>query len=789
MRQIYLMCLLLSLGGIANIKAQQLTQTIKGNVIDAQATYPLIGVNVILQGSNPTIGTTTDADGNFKLENVPVGRRTVAVTYVGYEPSLISNLQVNSAKEVYLEIKLQESVQKIDEAVVVGSKKKTEVTNDFAFISSRSFTVEEASRYAGSLNDPARMAANFAGIATTGDTRNDIIVRGNSPNGIIYRLEGVDIPNPNHFGTYGASGGYYSMFSQNTLANSDFLTGAFPAHYGNALGGVFDIQLRKGNNEKREYAFTFGLNGIELTAEGPFSVKSKASYLVNYRYSTMGAFDALGIDIGAPAIPKYQDINLKAHIPLKKGYVKIFGLGGMANIELKDSEAESPEDFFTQDQPSDLYSGTRMGVLGASHKNFFNERTYGELTLTMSQTFEKFEIDTLAAPGYKVGTRLRQGDFEENRYSLKYDYSQKLNKKHRFVAGAQVDILDLQFAEEKAFSDLNETRFEGNTSQYSVYTQWLYRVSNTVSMSAGLHGRYFDLTESLSIEPRANFKWQLNAKHSLNAGFGIHSQRLPSYAYFIDAPKADGTTYYKYGNVGSSKSQHYILGYNFSITNNLRLKLDGYYQNLYDVAVEKTPSYWSVVNTGGEFDGFPEDLDQLVNEGTGKNIGLELTLERFMDKGFYYLLTTSIYDSKYKGSDGVGRNTAFNGNYVFNALAGKEFEVGRKKQNTIGVDIKATLMGGKRYIPINYEASQQQRQVVYNYADAYKDKSEDYFRADLKVSYNINKPKVTHQFILDIQNLSNKQNVFKENYNLSTGKFTTEYQTGLMPNIQYRILF
>jgi hypothetical protein len=770
------------------LQAQKLTQSVRGKVIDAQATYPLNGATVVVKDSNPQIGTITDASGEFSLENVPVGRQTLIISYIGYRTVQIPNILVNSAKESYIEVSLDEDVTQLEEAVVIGKKANEQTQNEIALISSRGFTVEEASRYAGSMNDPARMAANYAGVSTTGDTRNDIVVRGNSPNGIMYRLKGVNIPNPNHFGTYGGSGGYYSMFSQNTLSNSDFLTGAFPAQYGNALGGVFDIKLRKGNNQKREYAFTFGLNGIELTAEGPFSKKSKASYLINYRYSTVEALDALGADIGVSAVPKYQDLTFKTHFPLKKGYIKVFGLGGTANIDLKDSEAEGPEDFFSKDKPSDSYSGTRLGIIGVSNKYFFNEKTFGEITFTASQSYEEYYMDSLAAPDYKIASKYRDGYFKEDKYNIQYDFSSKISAKHLFVAGIQSEILDLDFEELNVHQE-NETKYAGTTGQMSAYAQWMYRINDLISVTGGLHGRYFELIDHATIEPRISAKWQINEKHSLNGGFGLHSQTLPSYAYFIEGENDMGETYLKYRNVKPSMSEHYILGYNYQITENLRLKVDGYYQYLFDIPVEETPSYWSAVNVGGEFDGFPADLDKLVNKGTGRNMGIELTLEKFLSKGYYYLFTTSLYDSKYEGSDGKERNTAFNGNYVFNLLGGKEFKVGKNKQNVFAIDLKSTLAGGRRKLPIDYQATLADMEVVYDETNAYEKKYRDYFRTDLKFSYRINKPKVTHEFVLDLQNITNNENLFRENYNITDNSFSKEYQQGLFPNFQYRILF
>lgn len=295
------------------------TQTIRGIITDAQSQSPVPGVTIVVLGSNPLNGTITDFDGAYKLENVPVGRVTLQVSYLGYETITLANLEVNSAKELVIDVKLVEQVKRVDEVVITAAPDKDKALNDMATVSSRTLSMVEANKYSGTRSDPSRMAQNFAGVSGASDDRNDIIIRGNSPSGVLWRLDGIDIPSPNHFGTLGTTGGPVTMLNTNNLKNSDFLTGAFPAEYGNASAGVFDLQLRNGNNEKYEFLGQIGFNGFEFGAEGPFSKKSKASFIVNYRYSTLGLLSAIGINFGTgAAIPQYQDLTVKINAPTKK---------------------------------------------------------------------------------------------------------------------------------------------------------------------------------------------------------------------------------------------------------------------------------------------------------------------------------------------------------------------------------------------------------------------------------------------------------------------------------------
>ncbi|MCD4724555.1 MAG: carboxypeptidase-like regulatory domain-containing protein, partial [Bacteroidales bacterium] len=280
-----------------NIYAQNITQSVRGQVIEKQTLMPLPGATVILLETDPIVGTTTNTDGYFVLENVPVGRLSIQVRYMGYHIATINNLNLISGKELVVDVEMEEKVDHLDEVVITATR-KGETINSMTTISARTFSVEETQRFAGAMNDVSRMAANYAGVCTSNDALNDIVIRGNSPSGLLWQLDGVDIPNPNHFGQLGATGGPVSMLNNNVLSNSDFMTGAFPAEYGNALSGVFDLRMRNGNYDKHEFLGQVGFNGFEFGAEGPISKKNNSSYLINYRYSTMGVMQAIGIDFG-----------------------------------------------------------------------------------------------------------------------------------------------------------------------------------------------------------------------------------------------------------------------------------------------------------------------------------------------------------------------------------------------------------------------------------------------------------------------------------------------------------
>jgi len=432
----------------------QSTQTIKGKIIDEASKSPLPGVTIILVDSTTNIATATDMNGDFKLNNVSLGRQTVKITYIGYEPVVMPNIAVTAGKEVILNVNLTESINKLNEVTVVNdrTKDKTVTNNEMTTVSSRSFNIDDTKKYAGSLGDPSRMAANFAGVIAGNDSRNDIVVRGNSPTGMLWQLEGLNIPNPNHFGAFGGTGGPVSMLNNNNLDKSDFMTSAFPAQYGNATAGAFDLRLRDGNNEKRELMTQMGFNGAEIGAEGLFSKKSKSSYVINYRYSTLGIFKTLGLNVGiGNAVPEYQDLNFKLSFPEQKNNSKItlFGLGGISKADILGNDVDTTQTDFYGRIDQNQYANYKTGVIGSSYEQNLSEKTFLKFTLGASASDQKFTSDSIAIfDPEKTVTKDQTANFNNQKYSAVLNINHKFNSKNTLNAGANTDLMKFNFLNE-----------------------------------------------------------------------------------------------------------------------------------------------------------------------------------------------------------------------------------------------------------------------------------------------------------------------------------------------------
>ncbi|WP_026462362.1 TonB-dependent receptor [Adhaeribacter aquaticus] len=768
--------------------AQTLTQTIRGRVIDKESQEPLIGASVAITNLNPVKGATTDADGNFKIEHVPVGRHTLKINYIGYEDQLISELLLGSGKELVLHIGLLEAINQIKEVVITssGSQEKGVAQNEMATLSARSISVEETKRYAASVNDPARAAQNYAGVGSTDDARNEIVVRGNSPKGILWRVEGIEVPNPTHFAEEGASGGAISILSVNMLDNSDFYTGAFPAQYGNALSGIFDIRLRRGNNEKREYALQAGLLGLDFAAEGPFKKGYRGSYLVNYRYSTLAILNKIGVNIAGDATPKFQDLSWKINLPTTKaGVFSVWGLSGYSeqNLEAVRDATKWKESW----QHNDEKFNSSMLATGISHTYSFKNNAYLESVISLSGSQNTYRRDSLSStftPNLKY-----QQQFEHTALRTSLLYNQKFNARHTLRTGFIHSTIGFNlFSEGVDNEDHQLKRYvdnDGRTGLYQAYAQWKYRIAPTLTLNTGLHAIRLGLNGSTSVEPRLGLKWNFSPTQSLGAAVGIHSRHETLSVYYAQKALANGQLVYPNKNLNFTKARHYVLSYDHLVRQDLRLKVETYYQRLDHVPVYADPEIpEATLNAEAGF-----TTDSLVNKGKGRNYGLEFTLEKFFTNNYYFLLTNSLYNSKYTALDGIERNTRFNGNYIVNFLAGKEYKVGRQDVNLFSANIKVSTAGGNRYTPIHLERSKIEGKAIYNEAERYSLQANPYFRTDIRISYRKNKPKASYILSLDIQNVTNRLNMYNRYYDNNTQSIKTATMTGLIPILNYRVEF
>jgi len=766
--------------------SQNFTQTIRGKIIDSQTEMPISGAIVIIKNTNPTILVYTETDGSFKFENIPVGRQSLEVSHISYLSYTQENIFVTSNKETVLEIKMEESVIVLNE-MLIRSYHKSESNNQNASVSARTFSIEETERYAGSIGDPARMASNFAGIATICDQRNDIVIRGNSPLGVLWRLDGIEIPNPNHFASFGASGGPISMLNNNLLTNSDFFTGAFPAEYGNALSGVFDLQMRSGNNEKFNFVTQVGMNGFEIGAEGPI-LKEKLSFLLNYRYSTLAVVDAMGFKVGIDAIPFFQDATFKISTKYTKiGKFSLIGVGGYSYVNDFESKKDTSE--LRNGVGEDYVFGSGMGAIGVIHKLIIGKKINLENILSTTYTISHIQKDTFSIANLTPSIFYRQKS-DEKSLTFSSNLKYKFNSKNNFQIGFSSQIIEYQFIDSIKKQNIFQTNLNknGNYELIKLYAQWRHKFTDNLVFYSGCHYLLFTFNNKYSIEPRAGLKWSFVQNQSINFGFGVHSQLAPR-TFYIVGSESDTSKLDEFNkNLGFSKSMQFVLGYNWLITQNFRFKVETYYQKLYEIPVKEGLPYYSLLNFGDSYFNTLPIIDSLVNEGKGKNYGVEFTLEKFLNKGYYFLTTVSLYESKYEGFNKIERNTAFNGNFIFNTLAGYEFKINNK--NYLSFNLKTTFAGSLRYVPFEVEQIAPEFYIKeYDWVNSYEKRRNDYFRLNGQIAYKFITKKIAIELSIDFMNITNHKDIFQERFNSTTGEVSYSYQFSFLPIGFLRVQF
>lgn len=719
------------------IYAQQFRSVVRGSVKDADTGLPLAQATVKLDGQ----GTATDENGHFRFDAVGTGRHILTVSFVGYQTLVISEILLESGKESVQDVRLTVAGKQLQEATVSGSRPP-------AFNSVQAITTEQTLRYAATYLDPARVATSFPGVAAANDQANGLVIRGNSPNSMQWRLEGVEIVNPNHLSNAGtfsdrptSAGGGVNILSTQLLATSYFLNGAFPAQYGNAIAGVMDMRLRKGNDERRELTAQAGLIGLDLAAEGPFSKKSKASYLVNYRYSFTGLLGAMGVNFGGEDI-RFQDLSFNLNFPLKKGgNLSVFGLGGISSNTFK-AEPDSTKWEFYKDSHNIDYKN-KMGAAGVTHALPIGRRAVLNTTFVMSglQTSRAFYKGTANTPEY--GYPIEDDSLTKTKVTGNIIFN------YRFVGGGKLKTgAYLTFQYDRLAPLYNDGEFKSRLFQ--PFAEW------TVPIAPGLTGE-LGLTATVSkvdlwrarthrtLEPRAALRWQMSNNQKLSFAYGLHSQMPLAQLYAASYSTTDLS-----GNpgLGPSKVHHFVAAYQRDFSKSNSLKIEAYWQAHFDVPSNGVD--FSALNLMETRVG-----TGLKNTGRGRNYGLEASYQQLLTRDFYLMLSASVYTARYSVRENDWRKGRFDGRHTFSFTAGKELKSGSRLW---GINTKILWLGGFRETPIDLEMSRTAQATIYSASDPFSIRLKDYFRPDLRIYLKKSRASYSTTLALDLQNISGTKN-------------------------------
>jgi len=761
---------------------------------------------VVLLTAMPERQIISDDEGGFRLDGVPVGRHELQVSHPDYQRFARSGIMVRSAKEAVLVLPLAQAIYQMDEVVLLPDRPRGTPNNEMASVSALSFEIEETRKFAGGLDDPTRVAANFPGIiATPFISENFISVRGNSSRGLLYQVEGVPIPNPNHFARIGSSGGTFTIFSNQVLANSDFFVGAFPAEYGDATAGVFDIQFRNGNAQQREYTFQAGVLGLDLAAEGPFREGGKASYLVNARYQTLDLVNRL---IDYLSLPTYHDLSFKLHLPTAKaGTFEIFGMGGLSkrNRLAEEDPAAWEEDL----DRFDLLLSSDMATVGATHRLLLGNGTLWQTAVvgsysTQSDNRTYLEFNADSSELFRRQREINEYDYWPVTVStlFKHRFSPRFTlKTGAFYTHTGHDYRSLDYDYQARQLDIRAD-LAGTTQTAQAYAQAQWRPNALLTVNAGLHGLYFDLTDSYALEPRLGLSWQVSPRQSLSLGYGLHSRTEHWATYATQTEGPNGQFARPNLDLDLVRAHHLVLGYQAILSDHLRFRSELYYQHLYDVPVEPNGTY-STLNL--------DELNQLrvlVNDGTGRNYGLDLGLERFSRAGLYYMFNASLFNSTYTDASGERHSTAYNSGstlripldgdtatydlgYKVNLLMGKELRVGKKKggNHLLGLNGTLSLLGGQRYTPLDLEASRAARETRLDESQPFERVNPPLLIFDFTLNYTRNHPRYTGIWSFQIKNLFSSAVPEYREYDALLNREVLLAGASVLPVLSYKVEF
>lgn len=758
-----------------------LTQTIRGYVLDGDNNQRLRGASLKLMGADT--GTITDSSGNFRLPGVPIGRYSLQISSVGYETVIVPEVLLEAGKEKILTITLKETPQQLAETVVRAARPPS-------VNSIQTITIEQTLRFAATFFDPARLATSFPGVVAANDQANGLVIRGNSPTGTQWRLEGVEIVNPNHLSNAGTfsdrptqTGGGTNILSAQLMERADFMMGAFPAQYGNVLGGVMDVHLRKGNDQKHEFTGQAGLIGVDIAAEGPISRKNKSSYLVNYRYSFTGLLGLMGIKFGGEDI-RFQDLSFNLSFPTRKaGHFTVFGMAGVSSNVFK-AERDTLLWKFQKDG-FDIEFKNRMGAIGLTHSVNLGQNTTWKTVIAASGLATRREGYVLSKTTFNRFF-VQLDEFRKTRYSVATSLSHKLSGDWQLKEGITVTY------QEDSVQINNRGISVGKMQGMIVqpYVSVVGRLAPRLTLQAGVHYLSYTYNKTSSLEPRASLRYNASERTAFTFAYGLHSQMQLPQTYL--ALRNSDPRFDVFPNVllGFTKANHYVLGFEKNLPKQASIKVEAYYQSLFNVPVAKNDPIVSyrvipAFSTLNLIEGFTDA--ELTNKGTGKNYGLEVTYQQYVGKDFYALITGSLYNSTYKGQDGIERSTRFNGNYTFSLAAGKEFH--KHRNRTFGVNLRVLWLGGYRDSPIDLEASRSIGQTSYKVTELYTIKMKDYFRPDVRIFWKRNKPNFTRTWSIDIQNVSNTQNEAYSYYDILQRQIVKQFQLGMIPVLNYRVEF
>ena len=784
---------------------------IRGRLIDRASKQPLSdGFVELLNFSPQRIVKIDSATGHFEFKFVPVGRHRLLATADNYEKIYELNINVVAGSEQFLTLQLNEKIEDVKEpftAAQIGYG-TTQFTAQIAIrqkdpfilmdntIGQQHFDIEQMNNLAGARNDPARMAASFSGISNADDTRNDIVVRGASPLGVQWLLEGLPIQNPNHLGLIGTTSGYFPILNINVIGEADFRLGAFSAQYANTSTGIFDIYLRNPETRRLRTTAQIGWNGAELVLQGPLFNK-RSSFIVAGRYSLLPVFNSIGIyDLNAKSTPKIYDINYNFQYVTNKGNeFNLFGFYGNSALHTKASD----EDFLNIFNPAPRANvdwENNNTVVGLKYRHFFSKHFFWQTTIGGNIAYNNQEhIYHKTTHPWTLPYRGLYSKIYQSTYSISSFVNQKVNTKFSWRSGFMLQHRVNEFFEvQDRFNVAPIVYYDyiGSNQLIHLYLHTNYRLTSNFNFQLGAAALYNNLNQQFVAEPRVNLSWDIGKKHQLDIIYTMQNQEISPRLSYLQLQSFNSTIGAVYDtsarNLKMMGNHYFTIDYVYQPKSHLQFKLSPYYKFWYNVPVNaEEATGFSAFNFDSRL---PYNLPKFKMESTGtaENYGIDLIAIHHLNKGFQLNYTVSFFESTYKGSDGIKRDARFDRDWLTRLAASKEWTLNKTKANVFFLSTTFTLAGGERYTPIDIEQSGYfNEEILTN--QWFENRTDFYMRWDIKTGFRFNGKKVNHYFYIDMTNVLGRKNILTYHYDNATETVKPIYQYGRMPELFYRIQF
>ncbi len=717
----------------AAIVFAQETGTIEGQLLDRDTQQEIIGAKVEVLGTK--LGATTDINGAFRLTGIPIGTYRLKITAPEYKTIIRSDVRVSSTQSAKLSIELKIDAYQQSEQVITGVK-AFEKSEDMR-VSSNTLTQEEIRRAPGAVEDVSRMVQILPGVAFGSDARNDIIARGGSPIENFIMIDGIEVPNINHFSQQGASGGPIGMINADFLSDVHFSAGGFGAKYGDRLSSIMDIKFRDGDKRNTHAKFDLGLGGFGAIIETPLQT-DKSSLLFSARRSYL---DLIMRGTGLTGVPNYWNFNLKATYQLSDNHsLALIGLGGIDEIRFKDFENADENALFNRDAVSDNW----RYIAGLSHKWLIDNSAFLRSSISINSYRNTWRNDSVSvdANGNETFRQLDESNISTDREILfRSDFSKRFSVRDLFELGVTARAISNDNVIFQRADDIN-INFNGESTKLGAYAQYTRNFTADFSVTAGLRWDYFDFINSKhAVSPRLSASYDVTDKVRFNLGGGLYQQAPPLIWLVADERNRE---------VDWMKTYQAVAGVEFFPSEDLKFSVEVYAKEYRDYPVSVNNPQYVYSSVGADFDA---PYERIRSGSNGYARGIEFFAHKKLSDKFYGMVSYGFSQIRFKDGNGDERPSAFDFQNMFTVIGGY------KITHALELSAKFRYAGGRPYTPFDLAASQAVNRDVLDYSRTNGERFADYRRLDIRADYRFSLFGWNTLFFVDLQNVMNFENV------------------------------